>query len=86
MRNLPAALLFASILLVGTIIAPALYAEGSQVSSGSMIGHGTMGGGHMMGMSRMMDRCGEMMQGNRGSSRPNDQWRNHGPSDDDNKN
>jgi hypothetical protein len=69
MRKSTAAILFASILFIDAMTAPALYAEGSQASSGSM-----MGGGHKGG-SRMMSHCGGMMQSDSGSGRPNDQWR-----------
>jgi hypothetical protein len=57
-----------------------VYASDSDGSSGSMLGRGMMGrgmmgGGHMMGMSQMMRHCGDMMRSDRGSGRPNEQWR-----------
>ena len=51
MRKTTIGLLFASILLVGAMSSPALYAEGGHVSSGSMMDHGMMDHG-MIGMSR----------------------------------
>jgi len=64
MRKSTATISFVSILFIGAMTAPALYAEGSQASSGSM-----MGGGHTKG------HCGSMMQSDSRSGRPNDQWR-----------
>ncbi len=75
MRNAIAALLFASILVVGAMTGPALYAEGTDDLHGSMMGQGMMGGGHMKGMSRMMGHCADMIQNNGNTGRPNEQWR-----------
>jgi Spy/CpxP family protein refolding chaperone len=62
MRKLTKAILPATILVVGIVAAPALYAQSDRGSSGSMTDHGMMGGnnrndgGGMMGMMKMMDR------------------------------
>ena len=87
MRKLSTALLLASILAVGSMAAPSLYAQGGQESSGSMMGHGMMGDkskkdeGGMMGMmkqmTKMMDHCSNMMSAD---NKPNDQWRKNAPS------
>jgi len=75
------AILLAASFLAVTAKSAMVYARDSDASSGSMVGRGMMGGGHMMGggmmggMSRMMEHCGAMMQGDRGSGRPNEQWR-----------
>ena len=84
MRKTTIGLLFASILLVGAMSSPALYAQGGHVSSGSMMDHGMMDHG-MIGMSRMMAHCGDMMHG--GSGRPNEQWHDgQSPTPDDDHN
>jgi hypothetical protein len=78
MRKSTLTLLLATTFFTLTAASAITYARDSDGSSGSMMGHGMMGGGHMMGgqMSRMMGQCGAMMQGNdRGSGRPNEQWR-----------
>ena len=87
MRKVTTALLLASTLVAGAMVAPSLYAQGSRESSGSMMDHGMMGDkntkgkGGMMGtmkqMSEMMDHCSNMMS----DGRPNDQWRKNAPSE-----
>ena len=72
MRKSKLALLLAAAFVAVTAMSAIVYA--SEGSSGSMTGRGMMGGS-MMGMSRMMGHCGDMMGDNRGSNRPNDQWR-----------
>ena len=72
MRKSKLALLLAAAFVAVTAMSAIVYA--SDGSSGSMMGSGMMGGS-MMGMSRMMGHCADMMQDNRGSGRPNDQWR-----------
>jgi Spy/CpxP family protein refolding chaperone len=78
MRKPTLTLLLAATFFALTAVSAMVYARESDGSSGSMMRHGMMGGGHMMGgqMSRMMAHCGDMMQGkDRGSGRPNEQWR-----------
>jgi hypothetical protein len=83
MRKSAMTLLLATTFFAITAVSAVVYARDSDASSGSMMGHGMMGGGmmgggHMMGgqMGRMMEHCGAMMQGDdRGSGRPNEQWR-----------
>ena len=62
------ALLLGATFAAVTVLPAILYARDSDGPSGSM-----MGGG--MGTSRMMGHCGDMMRGDRGSGRPNEQWR-----------
>src|SRR5216683_1498467 len=70
MRKLTTSLLPASILLVGVLTAPPLYAEGGMMGEGGMMQGdrgGMMGGGGMMqdrreGMMGMMKRMSEMMK------------------------
>ena len=78
MRKSKLVLLLATALLTVTALSAVVYARDSDDTSGSMmgggmIGRGMMGGGHMMGM--MMGHCGDMMRADRGSGRPNEQWR-----------
>ena len=58
----------------------------SMMGRGGMMGRGMMGGGGMAGRtSQMMGHCGSMMQSDRGSGRPNEQWRDgKSPAPDDN--
>ena len=60
----------AAVFLVVIATSAMVYARDADGSSGSM-----MGGGMMGRMSRMMGHCGDMMGNDRGSGRPNDQWR-----------
>jgi hypothetical protein len=78
MRKFKLAALFATALFTVTTVSAVVYARDSDDMSGSMtgggmMGRGMMGGGHMMGT--MMGHCGDMMRGDRGSGRPNEQWR-----------
>jgi hypothetical protein len=78
MRKSKLVLLLATALFTVTALSAVVYARDSDDTSGSMMGGGMMGrgmtgGGHMMGM--MMGHCGDMMRGDRGSGRPNEQWR-----------
>ena len=75
MRKSKRALLLGATVLAVTVLPAMLYARDSDGPSGSMMGGGMMGGGHTMGTSRMMGHCGDMMRDDRGSGRPNDQWR-----------
>jgi hypothetical protein len=77
MRNPATAIFIASILYIGVLAAPPLYAQSSQEPSGSMKGSGMMGGGMMgggatqdknekdgggmMGMMKMMNQMTQMM-------------------------
>jgi hypothetical protein len=77
MRKSKLTALFAAVLFTVVAMSAVVYARDSGDASGSMMGggmmgKGTMGGGHMMGM--MMGHCGDMMRGDRGSGRPNEQW------------
>lgn len=69
----------------GSMMASGMMGHGMMGRGGMMGGNGMMGGGMKGGKSAMMGHCGEMMQGDNrgGSGRPNDQWRNGGPSEDD---
>ncbi|MBI2584751.1 MAG: hypothetical protein HYW28_02575 [Rhodospirillales bacterium] len=81
-------LLAALVLTAGLAAAPALYANETGKSGGSMMGPGMMGGG-MMGMMNMMGQMGPMMEqcnqmmggmtGDRGATKPNEQWRKDSP-------
>jgi hypothetical protein len=78
MRKCKLALLLAAALFTVVAMSPVVYARDSDDTSGSMMGggmmgRGMMGGEHMMGM--MTGHCGDMMRGDRGSGRPNEQWR-----------
>jgi Spy/CpxP family protein refolding chaperone len=77
MRKSKLALLVAALFAV-TAMSAVVYARDANDMSGSMMGggmmgKGMMGGGQMMGM--MTGHCGDMMRGDRGSGRPNEQWR-----------
>lgn len=80
MRNFKLAVLLAAAVFAVTATSAVVYARDSEdtsrsMMSGGMMSGGMMGGGHMMGMSRMTGHCGDMMGHDRGSGRPNDQWR-----------
>jgi hypothetical protein len=85
MRKSNLALLLAAALFTVIATSAMVYARDSDdtsrsmmsggMMSGGMMGGGMMGGGHMMGMSRTAGHCGDMMVNDRGSGRPNDQWR-----------
>jgi hypothetical protein len=80
MRKSNPALLLAIAFFAVIAMSAMVYARDADGSSGSMMGSGMMGGGmmgggHMMGMSRTMGHCGNMMGNDRGSGRPNEQWR-----------
>jgi len=80
MRKSNLALLLAAALFAVIATSAVVYARDSDDTSGSMMrggmmSNGMMGGGHMMGMSRTAGHCGDMMGNDRGSGRPNDQWR-----------
>ena len=87
MRKHVKALLVVSALGAGLAAAPAIYAHDSGESDGSMMGGGMMGKDGMMGMmeqmSSMMESCNEMMQAMKdsenGGQRPNEQWRERSP-------
>ena len=82
---LPVAAVFAATALSAVVYARAADDSSGSMMRGGMMGRGMMRGGHMMGMSRMMGHCGDMMRGDHGSGRPNDQWRdNRSPAPDDN--
>ncbi len=79
MRKSTRALAIASIVIASLAAAPALYGQDSEESGGSMMGSGMM---NMMGkMSEMMEDCSSMMQSTNhdGSERPNEQWRERSP-------
>lgn len=94
-------LVAASALVAGLVAAPALYAQDEPAASQPpMMGQGMMGqGGMMQGgqggmmtmmgqMSEMMSTCNEMMKGmmaNRGSQRPNEQWQDREPGQQENR-
>lgn len=69
MRKSKRALLLGATVLAVTALPAILHARDSNGPSGSMMGGRTMMGGGTMG------HCGDMMRSDRGSSRPNDQWR-----------
>ena len=73
MRKFKLAALFAAALFTAVATSTVVNARDSDDASGSMMGRGMMRGGHMMGM--MTGHCGDMMRGDRGSGRPNEQWR-----------
>jgi hypothetical protein len=80
MRKSNLALPLAAALFAVIATSAMVYARDSDDTSGSMMrggmmSNGMMGGGRMMGMSRMAGHCGDMMRNDRGSGRPNDQWR-----------
>jgi hypothetical protein len=77
MRKSKLVLLLATALFTVTALSAVVYAHDSDETSGSMMGGGMMGRGMMRGghMGMMMGHCGDMMQGNYGSGRPNEQWR-----------
>jgi len=80
MRKSNLALLLAAALFTVIATSAMVYARDSDdtsrsMMSGGMMSGGMMGGGHMMGMSRTAGHCGGMMGNDRGSGRPNDQWR-----------
>ena len=84
MRKHLKTLLVASTLAAGFAAAPTIYAHDSNGSDGSMMGQGMMGQDGIMGlMSSMMEHCNEMMQAMKnsesGSQRPNEQWRERAP-------
>jgi hypothetical protein len=84
MRKFKLAVLFAAALFTVAATSAVVYARDSDDASGSMMGGGMMGRGMMsdgmMGrMSRMMSHCGDMMRGDHGSGRPNEQWRDSRP-------
>jgi hypothetical protein len=80
MRKSNLALLLAAALFTVVATSAMVYARDSDdtsrsMMSGGMMGGGMMGGRHMMGTSRTAGHCGDMMGNDRGSGRPNDQWR-----------
>jgi Spy/CpxP family protein refolding chaperone len=84
MRKPVKTLLVASTLAAGVAAAPTIYARDSSGSDRSMMGQGMMGQDGMMGqMSSMMEHCNEMMQAMKdsesGGQRPNEQWRERTP-------
>lgn len=93
MRKSMLTLLLVTCIFAITAVSAMVYARNSFDAPGSMMGSGMMGrgmmgrgmmGGGMMGRrSEMMGPCGDMMQGNNRGDRPNDQWRNGGPSEGD---
>jgi hypothetical protein len=74
MRKFKMALLFAAALFTVIATSAVVYARDSDGAPSSM-----MGGGMIGRMSRMMSHCGDMMRGDRGSARPNEQWRDGRP-------
>jgi hypothetical protein len=75
MRKSNLALLLAAALFIVVATSAMVYARDSDDTSRSMMSGGMMGGRHMMGTSRTAGHCGGMMGNDRGSGRPNDQWR-----------
>ena len=77
MRKSKLALLLAAALFTVAAMSAVVYARDSDDMSGSMMGGGRMGRGMMRGgmMGMMTGHCGDMMRGDRGSGRPNEQWR-----------
>ena len=83
MRKHLKTLLVASTLAGGLAAAPAVHAHDSG-AGGSMMGRAMMGQGSMMGqMSSMMENCSQMMEAMMGDghepARPNEQWRDRPP-------
>jgi len=78
MRKIKIILAATAAALLATAMAPVL-AHDSDEKPNSMTKGGMMGGRNMMGQANGMMGCGSMMQGNRGGSRPNDQWRKDAP-------